>query len=188
MDKDLIGAKAIKVCSKLLHDFLKGIKNLSTVKITGGNHDRLSKNNDEDVKAGAAEIIAYCLELMGYDVEFHPYVITHQVENINYINLHGDKKISSKTTEEIVEAYGVPGLYNFVTEAHLHTAMEKLTAKARSKYDLVKTDKLMMRRIVLKPMFTGNYYSETLGYNSNAGYSIMWMNKQGLPKILDNTI
>lgn len=188
MDKDLIGATAIKMCVKLLHEALSKIDNLGCVKITAGNHDRLSKNNDEDVKGGAAELIAWGLELMGYNVEFHSYVITHEVDGINYINLHGDKKISSKTSEEIVSEYGKHGAYNFISEAHLHTAIEKLTAKQRTKFKTIIDDKLKLRRIVLKPFFTGNYYSETLGYTSNAGYCILWSNNHGLPKMLDNTI
>lgn len=188
MDNEMIGAKVIKMVTKLLHDALSKVENLKTVKITGGNHDRLSKNNDEDVKGGGAELIAWALELMGYDVEFHPYVISHKVDNINYINLHGDKKVSTKTSEEIVSMYGKHGLYNLITEAHLHQSMEKLTAKQRSKYQVIKDDKLNLRRFTLKPFFTGNYYSETLGYVANAGYCIIWQNDRGLPKILDNTI
>ena len=188
MNPELIGAKVIKFCTNLIHDAVSRIKNLGVIKITGGNHDRLSKDNDEDVKAGAAEIIAYCLELMGYDVEFHPFVTTHKLQGINYINLHGDKKLSGKTSEEIRDDYGEPGMYNFITEAHLHTAMEKLTAKKRNSFDMIKTDKLKLRRIRLKPFFTGNYYSETLGYATNAGYCFIWANEHGLPKMIDNTI
>jgi hypothetical protein len=188
MDSKMIGATVIKLCTKLLDEALSKINNLETVKIIGGNHDRISKDNKEDVKGGAAEIIAYCLELLGYNVEFHPYVISHEVQGINHIILHGDKKVSSKTSEEIVSLYGENGKYNFITEAHLHSAIEKLTAIQRSKYKVIQDDKLMLRRITLKPFFTGNYYSETLGYNTNAGYSILWANHKGLPKMLDNTI
>jgi len=188
MDSKMIGATVIKLCTKLLDEALSKINNLDTVKIIGGNHDRISKDNKEDVKGGAAEIIAYCLELLGYNVEFHPYVISHEVQGINHIILHGDKVVSSKTSEELVSLYGAQGKYNFITEAHLHKAMEKLTAKQRSKYQVIQDDKLMLRRLTLKPFFTGNYYSETLGYNTNAGYSILWANHKGLPKMLDNTI
>jgi len=188
MDSKMIGATVIKLCTKLLDEALSKINNLETVKIIGGNHDRISKDNKEDVKGGAAEIIAYCLELIGYNVEFHPYIISHEVQGICYINLHGDKKVSSKTSEEIVSLYGANGKYNFITEAHLHSAIEKLTAIQRSKYKVIQDDKLMLRRLTLKPFFTGNYYSETLGYNTNAGYSIIWANNKGRPKMLDNTI
>ena len=188
MDSKMIGATVIKLCTKLLDEALSKINNLETVKIIGGNHDRISKDNKEDVKGGAAEIIAYCLVLIGYNVEFHPYIISHEVQGICYINLHGDKKVSSKTSEEIVSLYGANGKYNFITEAHLHSAIEKLTAIQRSKYKVIQDDKLMLRRLTLKPFFTGNYYSETLGYNTNAGYSIIWANNKGRPKMLDNTI
>jgi len=36
----------------------------------------------------------------------------------------------------------------------------------------------------LPSFFTGNYYSETLGYNSNAGYTLVWDNGKGKPNVL----
>ena len=57
MDSKMIGATVIKLCTKLLDESLSQINNLDTVKIIGGNHDRISKDNKEDVKGGAAEKI-----------------------------------------------------------------------------------------------------------------------------------
>lgn len=173
MDKDLIGSKAVMLCTKLLHEALSEIDNLGTIKIVGGNHDRLSKNNDEDVKGGAAELIAWGLGLMGYDVEFNPYIITHKVEGINHILLHGDKGISKKTTEDILWKYGEKGCFNFIFEAHLHSIIEKLSVSQKSKFKTIKDDGIDHRRMHCPSFFTGNYYSETLGYNSNAGYLLV---------------
>lgn len=172
----------------MLHKAFQKIDNLGCIKIVAGNHDRTSKNNDEDVKGGAAFLIAYCLELMGYDVEFHPYVITHHVEGINHIILHGDKGISKRSTEKIILDYGVQGEYNLICEAHLHSLIEKLSVKQREKFEIVKDDGLMHRRFTLPPFFTGNYYSATLGFTTNSGYFSVWSNKNNKPQFFNGSV
>jgi hypothetical protein len=188
MDKELIGANAVKMCSKMLHDVFQKVNNLGCIKIVAGNHDRLSKNNDEDVKGGAAELIAYCLELMGYDVEFHPYVITHVVNDIVHILLHGDKGISKKSTEKIILDYGIQGMYNLIGEAHLHSLIEKLSVKQKEALFVVKDDSILHRRLTLPSFFTGNYYSATLGFTTNAGYFIVWSNSKGKPQFFNGSV
>lgn len=183
LDKDLIGSKAVMLCTDLLEKALSKIDNLGSVKIVAGNHDRVSKNNDEDVKGGAAELIAWGLTLKGFDVEFHPYIITHLVEGINHVNLHGDKVISKRPTSEILWKYGEKGFFNFIFEAHLHSIIEKLSSSARDKFRTIKDDAIDHRRMHLPSFFTGNYYSETLGFNSNAGYIIVWDNGKGKPNL-----
>lgn len=186
MDKDLIGANSIKLCVDLLDKALKEVNNLGTIKIVAGNHDRLSKDNKEDVKGGAADLIAWGLELKGYDVEFHPFIITHLVDGINHINLHGHCGISKKTTTDIIWNYGQKGKYNYVFEAHLHSKIQK--ASINRNISLVSDDSIDYRRETLQSFFTGNYYSETLGYTTNAGYKIIWDNGHGKPYELNNTI
>lgn len=188
MDKDLIGANAVKMCSEMLNTVLKNISNLGKVKIVAGNHDRTSKANDEDVKGGAAELIAYCLSLMGYDVEFHPFIITHLVEGVNHINLHGDKGLSRKSTETIILNYGIQGVYNLVNEGHLHSVIEKLSIKQRESFEIVKDDSIMHRRFYLPSFFPGNYYSATLGYTTNPGYFIIWSNDKNKPQFFNGSV
>jgi len=185
MDKDQIGSKAVMLCTDLIAEAVSKIDNLGCIKIVAGNHDRLSKNNDEDVKGGAAELIAWGLSLKGFNVEFHPYITTHLVDGINHINLHGDKGISKRSTKDIIWDYGIKGKYNFVFEAHLHSLIEKLSVSQRQKFNVVRDDAVDHRRMHLQSFFTGNYYSETLNFNSNAGYSIVWDNGKGLPMILN---
>tara|TARA_R110000803_G_C11937257_1_gene316116 strand:- start:52 stop:1188 length:1137 start_codon:yes stop_codon:yes gene_type:complete len=188
MDKDMIGANAVMFCCDLLEKALSKIDNLGEIKIVAGNHDRLSKANDEDVKGGACELIAWGLRLKGFSVEFHPYVVTHLVNGINYICLHGDKGISKRATKDIIWDYGIKGKFNFVCEAHLHSLIEKLSVTQREKYKVIRDDAIDHRRMHLQSFFTGNYYSETLGYNSNSGYSIIWDNGKGLPKHLSSCV
>lgn len=186
MDKDQVGPNAIMLCVKLLHEIFSKIVNLGEIKIIGGNHDRLSKNNDEEVKGGAAELIAWGLRLMGYSVEFHSYIITHQVNGINHINLHGDKVLSKRSTKEIIWKYGRPekGVFNYIFEAHLHSVAEKLSASQIEKFETITDDNVDYRRMRLPSLFTGNYYSETLGVGANAGYVVVSDNGEGKPNTL----
>jgi len=174
LNKDEVGANAVKLCTKMLDEFLRCINNLGEIKIVAGNHDRISQRNDEDVKGGAADLIAWGLELIGYSVEFNPMIITHLVDDINHLILHGDKAISKQDTEKIIWDYGLKGKFNYITEAHLHSLIEKLSVKQRNVFKTLKDDALDHRRKVLPPLFTGNFYSESLGYTSNAGFEICY--------------
>jgi len=40
----------------------------------------------------------------------------------------------------------------------------------------------------LPSFFTGNYYSETLGFNTNPGYILVWDNGNGKPQVLNCSV
>lgn len=182
LQKGMIGAEAVKLCARVLHDnLLSRITNLATVKIIAGNHDRVTSDKEEDTDGGAADLIAWGLQLMGYDVEFDPFVLTHQVDGINYIMLHGHEGISKKSTKEICWDYGVQGMFNFITEGHLHSIIEKLSVSQRKNFNVIKDDAVDHRRMHVASLFTGNSYSERLGYTSNSGFMITRNNGKGVP-------
>jgi hypothetical protein len=156
---------------------------LNKVKIVAGNHDRLTSDKSEDVDGGAADLIAYSLELMGYDVEFHPTVISTEIDGINYIMLHGHKGISSKSTKDICWDYGVQGKFNVVLEGHLHSLIQKLSSSQKKAFKTLKDDCADTLRMNCRSLFTGNGFSEDLEYTSNAGFTIIRNNGNGLPDI-----
>ncbi|QIG62339.1 hypothetical protein [Tenacibaculum phage JQ] len=184
MEKGMIGATVIRVVTSILHSALSEINNLGKVKIVAGNHDRTSKANDEDVKGNAANLVSYCLELMGYDVEFDPMVLTHEVDGINYIILHGDKGISKLSTSDIILNYGKQGVYNYICEAHLHSIIEKLTANQIKTFKIVKDDNVLCRREHMASFMPGNFYSASNGWTTNTGYQINWATDRGRPMVL----
>ncbi|MBO0323446.1 hypothetical protein J0X14_14150 [Muricauda sp. CAU 1633] len=188
MDPSQIGANSVKLCCEMLDKVLSQTFNLGSIKIVAGNHDRTSKNNDEDVKGGAAELIAWGLQLKGYDVEFHPMIITHEIEGINHINLHGHFGISKRPTEQILWKYGKKGMFNYISEGHLHSIIQKLTTNQRKNFKTLKDDAIDHRRSHLPPFFTGNYYSETLGFDTNAGYEVVWDNGKGKPNVFNGSV
>jgi predicted phosphodiesterase len=188
LQKGMIGAEVVKFTAKILHEkLLSKINNLGFIQIVAGNHDRLTSDKAEDVDGGAADLVAFALELMGYEVEFHPTVISSQIDGINYILLHGHKGISKKTTEQICWMYGVQGMFNVILEGHLHSYVQKLSTSQRNQYKTVKDDSTDTLRMHCRSYFTGNGFSEDLGYTSNAGYTIIRNNGKGLPEI-DNKL
>lgn len=184
LDKAMVGAEAIKLVVRVLHDnFLSRINNLGEVKVVAGNHDRVSSDNKEDVWGGAANLVCWGLELIGYSVEFNPLVITHVVDGICHIITHGHHGISGKTTKQICWDYGVQGKFNLVCEGHLHSIIEKLSIRQRELFQVIKDDSVDHRRMNCPSFFTGNFYSESLGYTSQSGFVVTEDNGKGVPNV-----
>lgn len=184
LQKGMIGAEVIKFSVNILHEkLLSKINNLNQVKLVAGNHDRLTSDKDEDTDGGACDLIAFGLELRGYKIEFHPTVISCEIDGINYILLHGHKGISSRATKDICWDFGKKGIYNVVLEGHLHSIIQKMSVNMKGKFNIIKDDSVDHIRMNARSLFTGNGYSEDLGYTSNAGFSIITNNGKGLPNI-----
>lgn len=189
LDKGMVGSEVVKLATTVLHsNLLSKIGNLGKVKVVGSNHDRVTSNNDEDVKGEAADIISWGLSLLGYDIEFNPLVLSHKVDGINYILNHGHHGITKQTAEEICWKYGDQNCFNFITEGHLHTRIQKLTAKSKEKFKLIKEDTLDLRRQVCPSLFTGNFYSESNGWETNPGFIISEDNGKGKPNVFDYSL
>lgn len=184
LDKAMVGAEAVKLVVKILHDnFLSRIKNLGEVKVVAGNHDRVTSDNKEDVQGGAANLVCWGLELIGYNVEFNPLVITHYVDGICHILTHGHHPISKKSTKQLCWDYGMQGVYNLICEGHLHSIIQKLNVNQRDSYQTIKDDAVDHRRINCPSFFTGNFFSESLGYTSESGFIITENNGKGVPNV-----
>jgi predicted phosphodiesterase len=184
LQKGMIGAEVIKFSVNVLHEkLLSKINNLKDVKLVAGNHDRLTSDKAEDTDGGACDLISFGLELRGYNVEFHPTVISAEIDGINYILLHGHKGISRKATKDLCWDFGKKGMYNVILEGHLHSIIQKLSVNLKGKFNIIKDDSVDHIRMNARSLFTGNGFSEDLGYTSNAGFSIITNNGKGLPNI-----
>jgi hypothetical protein len=171
--KGMHGAELIKFTTKVLHEhFLALINNLCKVKIIGGNHDRFSHDNSIDNEGGVADVISWSLGLIGYDIEFDSMVLNNIVDGVSYVLLHGDKGISKRKAKEIIFDYGKQGLYNVILEAHLHSL-------------IVKEDSHNSVRMHVRSLFTGNAYSEELGFTSTAGFTLFVNEGTGIPNMFN---
>jgi predicted phosphodiesterase len=184
LDKAMVGAEAIKLVVKILHDnFLSKINNLRDIKVVAGNHDRVTSDNKEDVQGGAASLVCWGLELLGYNVEFNPLVITHTINKITHILTHGHHLLSKKSTKQLCWDYGIQGNYNLICEGHLHSIIQKLNINQRDTFQTIKDDAVDHRRMNCPSFFTGNFFSESLGYTSESGFVITEDNGRGIPNV-----
>ena len=184
LDKAMVGAEAVKLVVKILHDnFLSKIINLAEVKVVAGNHDRVTSDNKEDVQGGAASLVCWGLELLGYNVEFNALVLTHTIGKITHILTHGHHSLSKKSTKQLCWDYGVQGNYNLICEGHLHSIIQKLNINQRDGYQTIKDDAVDHRRMNCPSFFTGNFFSESLGYTSESGFVITEDNGKGVPNV-----
>ncbi len=186
MEQGVYGVEAVKIAVETISKyFLDRISNVSKVFIIGGNHDRVSSNRVEDSKGGVANLVAYCLDLKGYDVKFNPLVLTNTIGGIHYIMLHGDKGVSKRGTKEIIWDYGKQGKFNMVVEGHLHNRIQKLTTKAIDGFKMITDDSVDCRRQILPSVFTGNSYSNDNNWFANSGFVVTKDNGYGLPLVID---
>ena len=174
LDKGMFGVSAVKLFVELFQKhFLNKIDNLGCIKMVAGNHDRVTSDSSEDTDGGAAELVAWGLEMLGYDVEFSTSVLTHLVDDTNYILNHGHLGLTKKmSTKEICWTYGKKGYFNYIQEAHLHSRIRKLNAKQVQGFQLISDDNNDCRREVFPSFFTGNPYSENLGFSTMPGFKI----------------
>ena len=184
LDKGMFGVSAIKLFVKLFKEhFLDLVINLESIKMVAGNHDRVTSDSTEDTDGGSAELVAWGLDMLGYDIEFKRDVLTHKVDGVNYILNHGHLGFTNKkTTQEICWMYGEKGVFNFITEGHLHSRIAKLNAKQVNNFSLILDDSIDCRRQVCPSLFTGNPYSEDGGWSTMAGFLITESshNKKGI--------
>ena len=189
LDKKMAGAEAVKLSVKVLHEYLlNNIENLGDVKIVAGNHDRITSDNKDDVQGEAANLISWGLELLGYNVEFNPLVITHIVDGICHILTHGHHGISKKTTKQLCWDYGVKGKFNLICEGHLHSIIQRLSIVQRDSLKTITDDAVDHRRMNCPSYFTGNFFSESLGYTSESGFLIVEDNGKGVPNVFNYAV
>lgn len=185
LHKGSYGMNAVILAHEILAEHLYSrIQNLKIVDFAAGNHDRITSNSNEDVFGEAANMLYYLFkkDFPTIESEFSSLVIRRKLDNIGYIGTHGHLGLSKKDTGKIVQDYGFADAeYHVVMQGHYH-ARESLKSmkKKIAVYEDIKViqhDSLNYRKITVPPLFTGNFYSESLGYTSTAGGTILFKNK-----------
>lgn len=187
---ELYGIEAVKAAYRLITTwFLARITNLDSIYIVGGNHDRTTESMDLDVRGGVANMLAFMLSEKGYNVTFHPLLLEATIDNLHYIATHGNFSLSKQDAGQTLFKYGRQDLYNIILQAHKHTreGARGISKKPVSytEFKTVELDDLNYRKLTIAPMITGNYYSQTLGFNSSAGFTLIENSGTGKPIIHD---
>lgn len=186
------GANAMIVANEIIAEhLLSKIHNLTAVNIVSGNHDRMTASNKLDNTGEGGKVLWYMLQKDFPDIpiDYHNSVLVKEIDGINYLLTHGDKGYSKKDFSKFVLDYGRTDIYNMVLEGHLHSRfVKKVTSYGKKVYgdlEMVSHDDLSYRKIVVPSLFTGNWFSESNGYASAAGFIISQNNGKGRPHVVD---
>lgn len=174
---ELYGPDLIKETSKMISSFLRSISNLSKVKIVGGNHDRFNKDRKDGNDGDAANIIAYILEVMGFDVEFNSDRIVYDCNGIRFIIEHGDKGFSKRDPYEKIFKDGRQDLFNILIKAHDHTR------KVGRSYDGSN-----YRQITIPSFIPNSAFGDSLGLEGTSGFVAIKDNGFKKPLVIDYTL
>lgn len=142
-------------------------------KIAYSGNCRLHPNKELDAKGDGGKLLAYMLS-KNFDVKYHSMVLSAKIDGIGYVMYHGHQGLSKQNLSKIILDYGFKDVYNVCLSGHLHS---RNTKKEFYKIDHIIQDSAQYRGIVVAPLFTGNYYSESSGWTSSAGFSIIEANE-----------
>ena len=164
------GAKVVLKAFDLMYEFCGLVQNFSHLYMIPGNHDRISSSNDDDQVGEVIELVHGMFERVGgFDSSYHPLLLSQEIDGVNYILTHGNKKISKKEGSRLAFDYGNPELYNVVLSAHLH---HRQTVEDSWKY----------RVEVIPSVCNPNEYAMSLGEHSRPGCYIFEECKESVDK------
>ena len=181
------GSNVVIMAYKLLRDFLDKIHNLKSITVISGNHDRTSIKMDLDPRGGVAQLIAYMLEQSNSDmsVQWDPMLVSKDIDGIQYIMTHNHLGLAKNDMAKIFWEYGAQGKYNLLLGGHWHSRRGK---KEFRQVDQIYWDQANYRALCVAPLFTGNFYSESNGWTSSSGVTIIENNGAGKPNVYDITL
>ena len=179
------GANVTIIAYNILRDFLAQVNNLDKVTIVSGNHDRVTVKADVDSHGGVAQLLAYMLEQSGLKVDFNHALVSKNIDGIQYIFTHNHLGLSKNDMVQTFWEYGAQGRYNVLLGGHFHSRRGKSQYK---KIDNIHWDQANYRSISVAPIFTGNWYSESNGWSSTSGITILENNGDGRPNVFDYTL
>jgi len=179
------GSNVVIIAYQILRDFLSQINNLEAVTVVSGNHDRTTVKADVDSHGGVAQLLAYMLSQSGFNLTFEHSIVSQDIDGIQYLFTHNHLGLSKNDMVQTFWEYGQQGKYNILLGGHFHSRRGKTQYK---KIDNIHWDQANYRSISVAPIFTGNWYSESNGWSSTSGITIIENNGDGRPNVFDFTL
>ena len=174
---ELYKQNIIIVIFETLSKFIDSVDNVVSLSFIEGNHDRLTSKFETNSRKGLSEIIAYMLQMnTNYSVDYHPMLLSQEIDGINHIITHGDWKIwkDIKTRKAdygtFLFKFGKKDMFNILKTGHYHAAYSVI----RQGSDFI--------HYQCSGLSTGNLYEEALGVDHVPGYTIVTQ-EFGLPSI-----
>jgi hypothetical protein len=185
LEHEAYGAEVIINAYKIINKFISSINNISSVNMVAGNHDRVTSSSKEDVKGDAAKLLHFMLDSNNnLEVNYDPFILTKKIDNVNYILTHNHFGISRNDVGKVCFEYGDQSCYNVLLGGHWHSRKTQKYYKT----DNIISDQANYRSIVVAPIFSGNFYSESNGWTSTSGFSLIENNGKDKINVFDYTI
>ena len=179
------GANVLIIAYEILSEFLAKVNNIDELIIVSGNHDRTTIKADIDSEGGVAQLLAYMFDRADFNVKFSHSVQSSNIDGIRYLFTHNHLGLSKKDMVQTFWEYGEQGVYNVLLGGHYHSRRSK---SQYAKLDGIHWDQANYRAISVAPIFTGNWYSESNGWSSTSGITILENNGDGRPNVFDYTL
>lgn len=197
LGKGMFGMNSAIMCYEILMEaFISRINNVKGVYLVSGNHDRVTSHKEGDEKGEVGRLLHYLIdrELSKQNVEvlYHPMLISKVIDGVNYLMTHGHLPLAQKEISKALFDHGKQGVYNVFLQGHVHSR-GVTKGNRRKQYEwndvkVVQLDEVDYRAITLPPLFTGNFFSESLGFSSSAGMSILENNGRGRINYFDHCL
>lgn len=166
----MVGANVIKEALSIIEEFIGKITNVREILGVSGNHDRITSDSKEDRKGQVAEIIFYMLKRLYGEtlhVEYEDLVLARQIDGIQYVLAHGDKKTIRDGKQTVID-HGDSKLFNLIITAHYHNRK-------------IMEDNRTYRWISVPAVFSGNRYSEENAWRARPGFDTFENDGTGMP-------
>ena len=161
------GAEAIIKPYEILLNFIRNIKDIKSVNIVGGNHDRMSSDKNEENTGEGAKLIAYMLKhtLPSIKVNFDPNIIISNYDpNLTIIAMHGDNPIDKASGQSIAWEHGSSDKFNYIVTGHMHSRKQN-----------PKDDGLKFRKTALPAFCPIDSYGKTVTHPTKPGFQMVGM-------------
>ena len=181
MERHGYGVDVVIAAYTILRRFLTSLNNVDCVCMVSGNHDRTSFKMSGDEFGSVAGLLAFMLkENTALRIEHNPLILGVEVDSIYYLLTHNHYNIAKNDIGKVFWEYGRQGMYNMLLGGHWHAR------KGKRAYKVVEeklVDQANYRQLAVAPLFTGNFYSESNGWNSSPGFTVIENNGKGKPNV-----
>lgn len=180
------GTNVVILAYTIIRRFLTSMDNVCGVYIVSGNHDRISQKLDGDPQGSVASLLSFMLaENTPLDIRHNPLILGVDIDSIYYLLTHNHYNVSKGDLGKVFWEHGRQGMYNVMLGGHWHA---RKGSRVYSTTTEKQVDQANYRQIAVAPLFTGNFYSESNGWNSTAGYTIIVNNGDGKPNVFEYTL
>lgn len=177
------GTNVIILAYNIIRRFLTSLDNVAGVYIVSGNHDRVTMKMEGDPYGSVAGLLAFMLqENTPLDIRHNAVLLGVEIDSIYYILTHNHLGVSKGDLGKAFWEHGQQGVYNVMLGGHWHSRKGK---RVYTTIDEKQVDQANYRQLAVAPLFTGNFYSESNGWNSSAGYTVIVNNGQGKPNVFE---